>query len=377
MTARIPGPCILLALLLNGQVVGRAQGVPPADREAPKPILSIGVEGQPEYEFNHINTAFRTPSGAIAVADEATKAIRIYGADGRFLRALGRDGDGPGEFRRIASLFAVGDTLIAYDAALRRLTSYSVDGRLLWTRPFRYPPEEGSLSIIGRLGNGGWIVVTGAYAPTWNKGPGVYRDTSRAGVLPPSATGTVRWFGTFPGMTFFVHAPAGRQAEWRVGMLPSSPYPIFATWRDSLLIGDLSATAIAYYAPDGHASRSLRLPQPALVADLTPALNEDLQLARTQADSAYARSSYVAASKAAHRRTWESLVVADNGTLWLAVADPRPTAQRRYLVVEPSGRVVASWRFPPRYRLLSISGAELLVATRDGNDVERIVVIRL
>ncbi len=47
------------------------------------------------------------------------------------LRAVGRKGDGPGEFRGISSVIATGDTgFVAIDAALRRASYWGIDGTL-------------------------------------------------------------------------------------------------------------------------------------------------------------------------------------------------------------------------------------------------------
>jgi len=96
---------------------------------------------------------------------------------------------------------------------------------------------------------------------------------------------------------------------------------------------------------------------------------------RNEAGRTYTGLAYDAAEKA-RSRIWESLVVADNGDSWVAVADPRPTTERRYLVVATTGEGRATWLLPPRSRLLSVRGRELLVATRDANDIEGIALYR-
>ena len=61
----------------------------------------------------------------VAPSDNGSQFL-IYGRDGRFVRAVGRAGQGPGEFR---SLFRVivgaGDTLHAFDAGTRRWSVFS------------------------------------------------------------------------------------------------------------------------------------------------------------------------------------------------------------------------------------------------------------
>lgn len=377
MTRHLKFAISLTTLLTGLHAASGAQTPLPPDRPVPRPILSIGETGEPESEFTQIGFALRTPSGSIAIVDFGATGIRLFGPDGKFQRNLGRNGAGPGEFRRIGKLFLVGDTLVAYDAVLRRITIYLVDGRLVRTMPFQYPPEYGSLGVIGRQRNGNWIVATAGHSPSWNNGSGVYRDTSRVGILPASLSGPIRWLDSVPGMTFFVHMPAERRSEWQVGGLPFSPYPIIAAWQDSAVVGDLASTELRYYSSSGQVARRLQLPRLTAATNLAEARALELPSMRTAADSAYVNQSYAAAEKARDRRVWERLVIADDGALWLAVADPRPNAASRYLVVAPNGRALAAWLLPARSRLLSVKGNELLVGTRDDDDVERVVVIRL
>lgn len=58
--------------------------------------------------------------------------VRVFDAAGRFLRAFGRDGDGPGEFRQIIPpSFGKRDTIYVMDYAHRRLTQLAPSGRYL------------------------------------------------------------------------------------------------------------------------------------------------------------------------------------------------------------------------------------------------------
>src|ERR1700741_1142587 len=95
-------------------------------------VLSLGVrEGAPEQQLDRVTDALRLPDGSIVVANEGSAELRYFAADGRFLDAAGRAGDGPGEVRAIARLWpARGDTVVAYDPLLKRLTSFARAGRL-------------------------------------------------------------------------------------------------------------------------------------------------------------------------------------------------------------------------------------------------------
>src|SRR5690606_1239133 len=67
---------------------------------AAEPMLELGVlEGAPEYQLHGVVHAIRLPDGEVAIANAGSREVRLYDQNGRFLRAFGREGDGPGEFR--------------------------------------------------------------------------------------------------------------------------------------------------------------------------------------------------------------------------------------------------------------------------------------
>jgi hypothetical protein len=176
---------------------------------------------------------------------------------------------------------------------------------------------------------------------------------------------------------FYAHVPAGKQGEWRSGMLPHSSLPFFAAWRDTLIVGDLGSTTLSYYTAAGRLVREIALPRldPIRGADLAAARRDALALERDPVGKAALGAFYDAAERA-RLRIWDRLVVADDGTLWLGVADANPRAAPRYLVLAPSGAVRAVWRFPAASRLLAVSGGVLVLALKDADDVERIGLVR-
>jgi len=61
--------------------------------------LRIGViEGDDHYMFGNVAGLIPTPDGRIWVLDGMAHELRLYDQDGAFVRAVGRDGEGPGEF---------------------------------------------------------------------------------------------------------------------------------------------------------------------------------------------------------------------------------------------------------------------------------------
>ena len=87
-----------------------------------RPLVSIGVvQGDPHYEFDDVTSVARLPDGRIAVANNGSGEVRFFGPDGSFIRAVGRAGDGPEEYRILDRIRVVGnDTILVLDTYQRR-----------------------------------------------------------------------------------------------------------------------------------------------------------------------------------------------------------------------------------------------------------------
>jgi hypothetical protein len=107
--------------------------------------LDIGRENgkSDEYEFASIVDVLIAPDGTMWVQDGdvigsgQTPVIRLYNDQGRFLRQVGRVGDGPGEYRAPNGLTLLQDGRVIVRDYTRsdRLTLYAADGTLSTTWP--------------------------------------------------------------------------------------------------------------------------------------------------------------------------------------------------------------------------------------------------
>lgn len=62
------------------------------------PVMRIGAEDGAE-SLHRVMAGTRLRDGSIAIANAGSHQVRIFTAEGRPVRNLGREGDGPGEFR--------------------------------------------------------------------------------------------------------------------------------------------------------------------------------------------------------------------------------------------------------------------------------------
>lgn len=64
-----------------------------------------GYDSRPEYTLANVDYAALLDDGSVALTD--LLEVRVFSEQGVFLRALGRSGGGPGEFRSIRGLVAL------------------------------------------------------------------------------------------------------------------------------------------------------------------------------------------------------------------------------------------------------------------------------
>jgi len=99
--------------------------------------LSIGVaDGAEEYMLGEVADIALARDGSLYVFDRQVPAIRHYDPQGKFLRTIGRRGEGPGEYRSASGLATMPDgRLLLWDTGNWRINVYSSKGDVLtqWT----------------------------------------------------------------------------------------------------------------------------------------------------------------------------------------------------------------------------------------------------
>lgn len=109
----------------------------------------IGSETSgPEYQFT--NLSFVVAHGDdVYVVQRGINEIRVFDAEGRYRKTIGREGAGPGEFQSMWSVGIIGDSLWTIDIDLRRLTFFTLGGSLISTVQFDpVPPTLGQGGLL-------------------------------------------------------------------------------------------------------------------------------------------------------------------------------------------------------------------------------------
>ena len=208
------------------ELSGGPQGKPQACESELVEEVRIGtLTGAAEYSFSHVGSISIGADGALYVSDSDLLSIREFDSEGRFVREIGRPGEGPGEFRSIAGVSVLPDgRLAAWDRGNRRVTVYGVDGdydhavRVESVAP-PYPFVDGAF-LTDSAGN--YYLRIYVKAPSF--GPdarGIAR--ARFGYARVSPDGVVIDTLVAPGPetreSIVIHTPAGDRSPFPVDML--------------------------------------------------------------------------------------------------------------------------------------------------------------
>jgi hypothetical protein len=112
--------------------------------ETDDPLLDVGsASGAADQELYQVRGLVRLSDGRWVVANGGTNELRFYAPDGELVARAGSQGEGPGEFRRLSGLERLpGDSILAWDGALPRVSVFDSTGNLV--RSFRLddPPAD-------------------------------------------------------------------------------------------------------------------------------------------------------------------------------------------------------------------------------------------
>lgn len=376
--------CVAVLMLAAG--VGDVRGQQ-TWQLAPDALFTAGGAGGAADElFTRIIGAVRLSDGRYVVADGSELRLSVYARNGRLERTIGRDGEGPGEFRALSGFWHVaGDTVAVWDSRLQRITRMRADGTVIRTDPIVFgpggtPAGSGSLdAFMGALEDGrvvlAWLAVS---RPIENR---LLPDRMLLGVFDARG-GFERLLGSVTGMLRVVTGSGS-------GPFAFSAFPHAAVVRDTVVFTNGLDGTIEFFDPakaGQGAVRSITVGSPSI--PLGQAWDR-LDAALEQAD---ASPVMVALARATDRSlgsvpAYSRMLTDDAGRLWLRQYDPASDAMPlrrggmrgggRWIIIETDGRPVAHLNMPAGTTPLAVYGGELLAIVRDELDVESFAVYRI
>lgn len=339
-----------------------------------EPAVEIGrVDGPSTWQLHEVRSVLRLPDGRIAVANGSPPEIRVFGNDGREMETLGREGDGPGEFRSLDGVArAGGDTLAGLDLRLGRLTRFST-AAYLDDQPV---PSVATTERALRTAGGSWIVRTWPRPPGGrprNTGPQWFRS---ALVLVEPGGGPVDTLRTLDGPWMDVTDLGPR---WRAERPWLAHDTDFAVSGSTVWVGDSRRFEVTELNLEGRTTRILRVPR------------EPRDATSDAVDSLVDRRAAGLAEPEARERLVRRLregpvpdvlpvfhrLRAGAGRLWVETSRSVPGRGSRWIILDPEGSVTGRLRLPPRFDPHAFGENWVLGVREDEFGIERVQLYRV
>ena len=343
-------------------------------RLAEAPELDIGVlEGDSMYQLFRVSGATRTSDGRVAVALAGSSEIRFYGPDGQFRRAVGREGEGPGEFRQLSGIWPFrGDSLVVWDEALRRVTILDSGGSV--ARQVIFAANPSNPSVLRPLADGRMALVDHRFS----FGESGMQDQAMEVTLH-SPTGELE-----DSVGRFIFARMGRIGEEGRSLMGS---PIFAPRTDiavtaqTIVLGDGSAAEFATYESGGMLSRIIRWPDHnRSVEDADIDRYREARVAAIDDENRRREERAYLAAVPYDRRfpVYDRILPTADGGVWLrAFRRPGETGPRQWMVIDAEGRLLGAVAAPERLWIFEVGTDYVLGLERDDLDLEHVRLYRL
>ncbi len=343
-----------------------------------EPVVDVSRSGIGEaHEFFRVRDMRRMPNGAIAVANRGTNEIRLFTMDGRFLRAVGGAGDGPGEYRNLRMLETTGDTLVVLDSD-GRVTVLGPELDLIRTWELRYRAvsihdiADGEMAVqfispsMTSVREGGALI----------RNPGVLYRIGPTGVMIDSIASTA-------GGEEYIHAsPDGGRTASRPLFGKSSHV---ATWNGHIYRGSADDMQVEELTAVGELLRILRIPDFPLAltntqirAERVSYLGADLPPGVTELPP-FLRRLVEELPNPARRPAYSDIHVDPLGAIWLRpfVGRSEMGTSEEWQVIADNGTWLGGVEIPGNFTVFDIDEDVVLGVFVDDLGVERPQVLRL
>ncbi len=331
-----------------------------------------------------ISVVRQVAGGNIVAVDTRAADLKVFDSTGRFVRTIGRRGQGPDEFQMPWTLSPFSaDTSYVLDLGLGRATllrGAEPVGTVPLPRPNRSMPSQ-TLGLQSRD-----TAIVSFYRGSQPQQEGVayqnpvpfVRATVAGTVIDTVAIGKGAELYTI-ATTEGGHSMIGGES---VGMGNETKFQLAGR---RLYLGD---TETAEFSVVGLGTRARRIvrwratDQPITDADKRDLFRFDsTNLATAAGGDLGMRAAMFASMRskrfAARMPFFTDLVIADDGAVWLEQYQRPWTFVRRYLVADSTGALIATVTLPPRVRPYQVTGDRIIARWRDGDDVDHVRVYRV
>lgn len=347
-------------------------------------VVDIGetLDEDPDYQLFQVAFALRLSDGTIVVANRGTHQLKLYDSTGRFVRNVGRQGAGPGEFEQLNWMWRLpGDTIVTYDFSGRRLSRFMPNGEFVGSLTLGGSSTSDFLFPVGMLDDGRMIARRGAVFTAGESPSGRSRDSLL--VLLAGADGIIQdTLGRFPGTESSVQqSGSGNNRMMMVTSVPFARSTYLAVHRDAVVVATNDTYEIRLFDSTGQLRRVVRRrgePVPVTPADIDAYREQQLENAagpnsqfRTLIERQLADAEYPQTMPA-----YTSVLPDAAGRLWVRESTHLGEPPR-WAVYDRDGALMAELTVPERFRPMDIGEDYVLGLMRDELDLERVLLYRL
>ena len=343
---------------------------------APEPQLRIGsLEGAPEVTFGNVRDVGLLSGGRLYVADELSRTIRVFSAEGDYLESVGREGDGPGELRSFLTVEPYrADSLWVYDYFQRTVSVFGPE--FDFARSFPNPLTAGNYWFTSALSGGRFLVYSPGSGLARPEGPGAVPDSSHIVVFSPDGA-SADTVGTFL-MRIQRFVDGGRPVASHF-----TPLPGILGHGDRILLTDGATFSIREYDLEGALRRVIR--RAYSHEPVTPEMISDFQAAYLEQAAGHGgvpierlREGLDLAHYGAALPSNSSAMEVDAlGNLWVGHWVVPGDEVARWSVFDTDGRWLGEIDTPPGLTVKQITGDAVIGVARDDLDVQYVQVHRL
>lgn len=342
---------------------------------APDPVLEIASSDGRGFAFSRISSAKWLPSGEIVAANADAGELLTFDSEGRFLRSVGRNGQGPGEYTWISEFDEWADSLIISDSQLQRVTVLDAQANLGRTLSFGHDLPT-AIERVSVAGEGLWAVrgFAAVYPPSE---PGsVRRDSVGFGYMRPDSVTWTRVV-VVPGM---MTAAATIDGRWSYRPIAFTPVPLGTTLGMCWVVGSGDSRELSIWTPSGELLRTLAvaLPVRETTSEDHSGWVENLIDGLPEEAANWQRRFLEALPYADAFPVISDVVVDERGFLWVQEWEAPGGASRHWRVVDPMvGREVARVELPVNGKVFDIRTSEILAQGVTSFDEQSLIVFSL
>ena len=350
--------------------------------------LTIGKEGDPNYQFAMIAGVDVASDGTIFALDMQGRHVKAFDATGTWLRSLGGPGSGPGELSQMAMglMVTAGDTVLVPDIMQQRLNRYLPDGTPVGEMSM---PMAAGVSVRWAERPDGMLVQESRVMQL----PGMEAVEPMLHLLRRRPGGElVDTLLTLPITQSFEFSTEGGQLSASIRLFESEP--VWALAEDGRVLFAMNSDySISVYSPEGQLERIIRrawVKKPVTEADRQGFLTMMKELWSDAGVPAQAMDMLMqSVSFADFYPAFTNVMGGPDGSIWVqrvqTAADlgegvefnPQDMGSPVWDVFDREGRYLGVLTLPNRFTPARLVGDKLYGVWRDDLDVQYVKVLRI